>query len=538
MFESWPEMWGGGYPAYRTTLRKFLWFRTVTGGNAPEFKTVTGKIVSFLTKRIAPLKIEADLEPIQDLHGYDNPWPGGGGKNKFGSELVNGAATASAIETGSEYRVRSNKVAVEPSTSYILSWKTPSDATCNISFYDTEAATSRLSVTTGITNGASFSVPSTAYFLILTFIPLPDTRTISPTEFSEVMIRLSSVSDATFAPYSNICPISGHEGAVVTDTGVNIWGGEKMANDMVAAVNDASGCAKGSDTDGNYVFLNASNAINLVTVFDKFKESTRYTMILKVKKGNTNKSLNLRINYTNGTFENVVLTDTPTADTIYTHVVTTANGKSVQNIQTMWGSGTAYFYYDYCGIFEGVLTADQFEAYSGTSVTLTFGSTVYGGTLTVNEDGTGSVVAEWAEKDMGDMSWTAYEETATYGGLFYSITLNSVIAHGSKDDVYTVCENYKSVPNKNDGPIGSATEMPNSSLRVRAADGRIYVRDDSHISDNGTAFKTAMDGVQLVYQLATPITIPLTPGQVEALLGNNTVWVDESDNISVTYQSN
>jgi hypothetical protein len=23
------------------------------------------------------------LEPVQDLHGYDKPWPAGGGKNLF-----------------------------------------------------------------------------------------------------------------------------------------------------------------------------------------------------------------------------------------------------------------------------------------------------------------------------------------------------------------------------------------------------------------------------------------------------------------------
>ena len=43
---------------------------------------------------------------------------------------------------------------------------------------------------------------------------------------------------------------------------------------------------------------------------------------------------------------------------------------------------------------------------------------------------------------------------------------------------------------------------------------------------------------QFCYKLATPITLTLSPGQVNALLGNNTVWVDDSDNISVTYQSN
>ena len=40
--------------------------------------------------------------------------------------------------------------------------------------------------------------------------------------------------------------------------------------------------------------------------------------------------------------------------------------------------------------------------------------------------------------------------------------------------------------------------------------------------------------VQVVYYRASPITIPLTASQINTLVGENVVWVNDSDNIQVT----
>jgi hypothetical protein len=52
----------------------------------------------------------------------------------------------------------------------------------------------------------------------------------------------------------------------------------------------------------------------------------------------------------------------------------------------------------------------------------------------------------------------------------------------------------------------------------------VVVRDDRY--SDATQFKAAMNGVQLVYELATPLTYQLTPTQVKSLLGSNNVWAD------------
>ena len=33
-----------------------------------------------------PMKVVASVNPVQDLHGYDYPWPAGGGKNLFNKD--------------------------------------------------------------------------------------------------------------------------------------------------------------------------------------------------------------------------------------------------------------------------------------------------------------------------------------------------------------------------------------------------------------------------------------------------------------------
>jgi len=54
--------------------------------------------------------------------------------------------------------------------------------------------------------------------------------------------------------------------------------------------------------------------------------------------------------------------------------------------------------------------------------------------------------------------------------------------------------------------------------------GSIYIMDTEHTST--TDFVSAVNGHQLVYELATPQTYHLTPQEVDTLLGINNVWAD------------
>ena len=60
-----------------------------------------------------------------------------------------------------------------------------------------------------------------------------------------------------------------------------------------------------------------------------------------------------------------------------------------------------------------------------------------------------------------------------------------------------------------------------------AYNGYILIKD-SNYSDAAT-FKTAMSGVQLCYELATPLTYQLTGQDIITLVGDNYIWSDSGD---------
>lgn len=75
------------------------------------------------------------------------------------------------------------------------------------------------------------------------------------------------------------------------------------------------------------------------------------------------------------------------------------------------------------------------------------------------------------------------------------------------------------------GPQGS-NPSPDGVMAENEA-GQMYFNNLAYTEV--TDFKSAMDGVDLVYKLATPQTYQLTPTQVKSLLGQNNVWADTGD---------
>ena len=59
----------------------------------------------------------------------------------------------------------------------------------------------------------------------------------------------------------------------------------------------------------------------------------------------------------------------------------------------------------------------------------------------------------------------------------------------------------------------------------------ICIRDDAYT--DATAFGNSLTGVQLCYELATPIEITLTPQTLSSLVGENNVWDDGTITVEV-----
>lgn len=207
-------------------------------------------------------------------------------------------------------------------------------------------------------------------------------------------IGIEPVQDGSGDPSpDNVRPITGWTGAGVTRTGVNIFGGTLMRDGIKAALPAAT-----IDEDGKYIqFYSNYNVAQFFTdecgLSGKFRESTQYTIIMTVYKS-SGTSTNMRIYYTDGSFSNIPsVSEAGVKETVV--LVTTAN-KTVSDIRKVNSSGATRVFYEESGVFEGVLTVDDYVAYAGTTYLVSWeteAGTVYGGSVTLNPDGSADVSA-------------------------------------------------------------------------------------------------------------------------------------------------
>ena len=138
--------------------------------------------------------------------------------------------------------------------------------------------------------------------------------------------------------------------------------------------------------------------------------------------------------------------------------------------------------------------------------------TVYGGTLDVT---TGVLTVDRAMVDLGTLEWT-YNQT----GYMISTSLAWTIKKVATRTQRLYCSIYSDVT---DGR--SYADVTDKSIyNVDVSPYVICVKDSSYT--DADIFTTAMSGVQLVYELATPQTYQLTPTEVTTLLGQNNIWAD------------
>jgi len=160
-------------------------------------------------------------------------------------------------------------------------------------------------------------------------------------------------------------------------------------------------------------------------------------------------------------------------------------------------------------------TATDYEPYEGESKSISLGQTVYGGVLDVVS---GKLSVDSAIVDLGSLTWAKETSRNCFSATFPS---NCKIYYGAQT-VNAICSKYKAV--SRDGIVSS-----NNAFSIHFSSGANYINihdDTAYGSQTATQFKTAMNGVQLVYPLATPTEIQLTPTQVKTLLGSNNIWAD------------
>ena len=198
-------------------------------------KPAAAPLQNFVTDVAAPLKeCKIHFEPVQDLHGYSNPWPAGGGKN-IAKPYDNNYVSSTYISFDYSASTGTFHCSGNASASSSHSSPSASNAISNNATFTLPAGTYTLSIIDGDgTYIYAQCVSSTETVLAETTSHISFTTNEALTVFvrlkvaagatvdNTVKIQLEAGSTATsYVPYENICPISGWTGCEIYHSGAD-----------------------------------------------------------------------------------------------------------------------------------------------------------------------------------------------------------------------------------------------------------------------------------------------------------------------------
>lgn len=457
------------------------------------------------------------INPVQSMHGYDNPWPGGGGKNK----LENTAATVT--KQGLTYTVNADGTVTVNGTATANSYLA---IACSLTF-DVPSIVSGTPtpIKSGVyiaavaggsnyndTTGDGVTIPANTEITAVR-MRIDNGVTVSNVVF-QPMVRLASETDATYAPYSNICPISGWDSAEVTRTGSNLV----SPSDVVQGSLDGGG-------------WNTSSTNRLRTQFIAVEPNTVYSATI-------DNGIQIYCVYEYRENQGYIKYTTINASTV---TFTTSNTTAYVKLLFRFANNATITPQDVKGIqlCEGNTT-------SLLTVTVTWADsagTVYGGILTNNGNGTWTLEVHWFGLCFDTAEKIALLSTYTDRRLeIRESSLMSYIPYPRIKSASTqLCSHatYQS----NAGTIHQDT-IAEAQFQIYPTNGRIYfaipgVDSLQGYKDFATAQMTAGTPLTFVALVAESqyATYQLTGPEVLTLLGVNNIWSDTGDIEELAYRA-
>lgn len=135
--------------------------------------------------------------------------------------------------------------------------------------------------------------------------------------------------------------------------------------------------------------------------------------------------------------------------------------------------------------------------------------TVYGGTLNVK---TGELTVTNRKILGGAATWQIQESSLR---VYYTSSFNTIKKEGNSN---IICDSYAT------SNATTVTNMNNLTIKGRASDGNIYIRNTNYTSLED--FTSAVANVEIMFKLKTSVTYQLTPTEIRSLLGINNIWAD------------
>lgn len=172
-------------------------------------------------------------------------------------------------------------------------------------------------------------------------------------------------------------------------------------------------------------------------------------------------------------------------------------------------------------------TATSYEPYNATTVTIALGQTVYGGSLDVTS---GVLTVTWAiatfDKNTTGWSWQDSTKQA-----YISTALSSAPAKYNAVEVTHICNILRPCSNG-----ARPNYIGNFSALISSGSGVAFSAPNCNSLADFTDWLTNNDiTIQFVYELAQPVTVQLTPTEIETLLGINNIWADSGDILNLEY---
>ena len=430
-------------------------------------------------------KMKMKLEPVQDLHGYDSPWPGGGGKNLLNVDTNTTGYSIGA--TGNIVQMENGNytdlIPVTVGQQYTFSAKSgvSSNETRRMHGYDSNGTWVQQidyksgSIAVGTVYSFGGTIPSGVSFVRVSYIKID----------TEAQLELGSTA-TSYDPYSNICPISGRTGLTVYRTGKNLFDPAYKTVQNANTIRFYQG-NRISLPAGTYTMSGTQTFNGLYVNSDGGSIFTKY----------------------NSTFMTFTLTEETAVDFNFFK-----NDGNDPNDSFMLEVGS---------------TATTYEPYSGSTYTsdwTTQAGTVYGGSLDV-VTGVLTVTHKAYVFNGTENEWSA---SGTYQGSFY---YNTDEEHNNSG----ICSHAQFVSATSSYAFGKFVLDGGSPARKNI---NVWVQS---AGTTVAQFKTWLateysNGTPLTFvlELATPLTYQLTQQQI-VLIKNaiNNVWTDAGDILEFEY---
>jgi len=452
------------------------------------------------------------IEPIQDLHGYDKPWVGGAGKNKLeitSITKISGGITFTVVKDDANNITKINiKGLSTAETYYLLNNQSLENGEYEVSggaevgkyfiyVNGNKIGGGQTSLAVTLSN-TRFTVDSSLYTSYDVGIGVFNNVNLNAGYDLYPMIRLASESN-TFAPYSNICPISGHDQIDILGCGVNIWNEEWELGDY-------------SSTNGEPV-SDSNRLRSKSTDYIRIAPSAGY-----IKVGNGTVKAYLCFYDKNKAHLSSI----------------TANGvfSIPQNAEYMRFClertyGTTYNNDIIIALGSDAIPYSPYQ--SSNNLSLALPSTVYGGVLDLES----SELQVTHKVRLLTNSDTWYID-ARWNNCFYTAWTRDGYAP-SRFGLDAISSQYHSI-------TGDVEELQNGdfiydSSVISGSNNSMVVKNEKYTTVNEFKDSLTNNPIQICYELATPTTIHLTPSQLYLLKNQNNLTTSQYTQIKVIYRN-